>query len=516
MNLSECVHIYADKFGDAKPAIICDDTGEQMTYPELNRIINRVANLLTGLGAVPGTRVALMLKSRPELIYASYGIYRMGGIYVVINSRLKEKETRHILTNSGAEILICDSSVVPLIKDIRSQCEGLKHVVVYGGENGGHDVDKDDGGFQRFDRLLSDQSEDFPMNPDIMDIGAIFYTGGTTGTPKGVVLTHEAIIGNSLAGSKRFLYDEDSIVVSANPMFHIGGMAGGPYYAFLNGGTLVQQEFFDAEKYVAAVQKYQANHIWGVPTFFYSINNLPEAKVTAESLKTVRMAFSAAGVFYTPIRKAFEERFGIKVYQYYGLTENSPGVTEEDPLSTDERRYESVGTPLPGVEIKIVDEDDNELPPGENGELCVRSPYLMNEYWQNPEATQKAMRGGWLHTGDQGHVDEKNYFYIMGRKDDMILVGGTNVYPAEVEKLIMEDEPRIKNIAVVGVFDERLGEIPKAFAILKPGAKMTEQEIIDLARSKMAHYKAPRHVDFLDALPMTTVGKVDKKALQKR
>lgn len=508
MNLSESLEIFAKKFGNEKPALVSDDTGEQWTYPELNGVINQVATMLKGLGASAGSRIALMLKSRPELIYCSYGIYRAGGIYVVINSRLKEKETRHILTNSGAEILICDASVAPLIKEIRNQCAGLRHVVVYG------DLAKDD--FPTFSSLMDGQPTELSWDPEASEIGAIFYTGGTTGTPKGVVLSHAAIIGNSLAGSKRLLYDEDAIVVSANPMFHIGGMAGGPFYAFLNGGTLIQQEFFDAERYVAAVRKYRANHIWGVPTFYYSINQLPESKASREHLRTVRMAFSAAGVFYTPVRKAFEDRFGIKVYQYYGLTENSPGVTVEDPLSTDERRYESVGTPLPGVEIKIVDEDDNELPPGEKGELCVRSPYLMKEYWQNPDATRKAMQGGLLHTGDQGYVDEKGYFFVLGRKDDMILVGGTNVYPAEVEKLIMENEDRIKDVSVVGVCDERLGEVPVAFVVLQEGATMTEQEVIDLARTKMAHYKAPRCVDFLEALPMTTVGKVDKKALQKR
>ena len=508
MNLSECVDIYAKKFGNSKPAMICDDTGEQWTYPELNAIINRIANAYGELGADIDTRIALMLKSRPELIFCSYGIYRAGGIYVVINSRLKEKETRHILTNSGAEILVCDASVVPLVKEIRHQCEGLRHVVVFG--------ETDDTEFIRFDDLVDKQSPEFPMDPDINEIGAIFYTGGTTGTPKGVVLTHAAIAGDSLSASRRFLYDEDSIVVSANPMFHIGGMAGGPYYAFLNGGTLVQQEFFSAEKYVNAVVKYKANHIWGVPTFFYSINQLPESKASAGHFRTVRMAFSAAGVFYTPVRKAFEERFGIKVYQYYGLTENSPGVTVEDPSSPDERRYESVGAPLPEVEIKIVDDDDNELPPGETGELCVRGPFLMREYWQNPEATAKAMRGGWLHTGDRGYIDEKGYFYIMGRKDDMINVGGVNVYPAEVEKLIKENDARIKDISVVGVYDERLGEVPKAFVILHEGVGMTEGEVIELARSRMAHYKAPRTVGFISELPMTTVGKVDKKALQNR
>ena len=508
MNLSECVQIFAEQFGDSKPALICDETGRQWTYLELNKSINRIANMLKSLDASVGSRVALMLRSRPELILCSYGIYRAGCIYVAINSRLKEKETKHIITNSGAEILICDASVVPLIREIRSRCEGLMRVVVYG--------DKKEDGFDNFSELIAGQSEEFPCDPDINDIGAIFYTGGTTGVPKGVVLSHKALIGNNLASSKRFGYDEDSIIVSANPMFHIGGMAGGPFYAFLNGGTLVQQEFFDARKYVDAVKKYKANHIWGVPTFYYSINQIPESELPASDLSSVRMAFSAAGVFYTPVRLAFEKRFGIKVYQYYGLTENSPGVTVEDPNSTDERRYESVGTPLPETEIKIVDDNDNELPPGEVGELCVRSPYLMNEYWNNPEATAKAMRGGWLHTGDQGYIDEKGYFFIMGRKHDMILVGGSNVYPAEVEKLIMEDEPRLSNVSIVGVFDERLGEVPKAFVVLKKGAEMSAQEIIDLARSKMAHYKAPRSVEFVDSLPMTTVGKVDKKALQQR
>ncbi len=507
MNLSECLQTFARKFGDSKPALIFDQTGEQWTYPQLNALTNRIANGLKALGVGPGTRVALMLKSRPELIFCSYGTYRLGGVYVAINFRLKEKETRHILTNSGAEVLICDVSVLPLIREIRDQCQGLRQVIAYG--------EPSPPGVLTFSDLIDNQPETFPLQPDIHPIGAIMYTGGTTGLPKGVVLSHAAIIGDSLAGSKRLLYDEQSIVVSANPMFHIGGMAGGPYYAFLNGGTLVLQEFFDPEGYVQAVQAHQADHIWGVPTFFYAINNLPESKASREHFRSVKLGFSAAGLFYTPVRKAFEQRFGVNIYQYYGLTENAPGVTVEDPLSGDERRYESVGTPLPGVEIKIVDPDDAELPRLETGELCVRSPYLMEGYWKNPEATDKAMRGGWLHTGDQGYIDELGYFYLMGRKHDMIIVGGANVYPAEVEKLIMEDDDRFKDLSVVGIPDERLGEIPKAFVVLREEICMSEQEFIDLARSKMAHYKAPRQAAFIDALPMTSVGKVDKLKLRR-
>ena len=505
MNLAECVEEYARKFGDQKTALIFDDSGEQWSYAEINRQINRIANGLISLGISPGARVAVMLRSRPELILSSFGIYKTGCIYVAINSRLKEKETTHILKNSGAEVLICDWSVLPLVKQIRNECGELKHIIVYG------DVQEE--GFLPFSELIEGKSDYFNLDPDINEIAAIMYTGGTTGTPKGVVLTHAGIIGNSRVGSERLLFDETVTLVNANPLFHIGGMAAGPFYCFLNGATLVQQEFFNAERYIEAVKKYKATVIWGVPTFFYSFINLPESQAGARDFGTVRLGFCGAGVFLTPVRKTFEERFGVKVYQYYGLTENSPGVTVEDPLRP-ERNYESVGTALPGVEIKIVDEHDKELPLGEPGELCVRSPYLLKEYWKNHEATKEALRGGWLHTGDLGCLDEKGHFYIKGRKHDMILVGGANVYPAEIERILLECEKRIREIAVVGIPDERLGEVPKAFVILKEGAMLNEREIIELARNQMAHYKVPRSIEFLDSLPTTSVGKIDKKALQ--
>lgn len=505
MNLAECVETHALKFGDSKAALISDDSGEHWSYAELNKQINRIANGLLSLGISPGARVAVMLRSRPELIFSSFAIFKTGGIYVSINSRLKEKEIQHILKNSGAEILICDSSVMPLINDIRNDCKELKHIVVYG------DIQEE--GLIKFSELIKGKSDSYNLDPDINEVAAIMYTGGTTGAPKGVVLTHSGIIGNSLEGSKRLLFNEKTIIVIAMPMFHIGGMAAGAFYCFLNGATIVQQEFFNAEKYMEAFKKYRATVIYGVPTFYYSFNSLPESKT--KDFSSAELGFSGAGVFATSVRKAFEARFGVKVYQYYGLTENSPGVTVEDPLSP-ERNYESVGTALPGVEIKIVDENDNELPLGEHGELCVRGPYLMKEYWKNPDATRESMRGGWLHTGDQGVIDEKGHFYIMGRKHDMILVGGANVYPAEVEGILLEVDKRIRQIAVVGVTDERLGEVPKAFVVMKEGVKSTEKEIIELARAKMAHYKAPRSVVFMDTLPTTSIGKIDKKALQNK
>ncbi|OPY84827.1 MAG: Long-chain-fatty-acid--CoA ligase [Smithella sp. PtaU1.Bin162] len=505
MNLAECVEIHALKYGNSKAALISDDSGERWTYADVNKQINRIANGLQSLGIAPGSRVAVMLRSRPELIFSSFAVFKTGCIYVSINSRLKEKEIKHILINSGAEILICDSSVVPLIKEVRNDCKELKHIVVYG------DIQEE--GLIKFSEWIEGKSDNYKVDPDINEVAAIMYTGGTTGVPKGVVLTHAGIIGNSLAGSKRLLFDENTIIVIAMPMFHIGGLAAGAFYCFLNGATIIQQEFFNAVKYAAAFKKYKATVIYGVPTFYYSFNSLPESHT--KDFSSAVLGFSGAGVFATSVRKAFEERFGVKVYQYYGLTENSPGVTVEDPLSP-ERNYESVGTALPGVEIKIVDENDSKLLPGEHGELCVRGPYLMTEYWKNPDATSVAMRGGWLHTGDQGVIDEKGHFYIMGRKHDMILVGGANVYPAEVEGLLLEADKRIQQIAVVGVADERLGEIPRAFVVMKEGFKSTEKDIIELARANMAPYKTPRSVVFLDALPTTSIGKIDKRALQNR
>lgn len=505
MNLAECVEIHAVKYGDSKLALICDDTGERWSYADLNKQINRIAHGLLSLGIAAGARVAVMLRSRPELIFCSFAIFKIGCIYVSINSRLKEKEIKHILINSGAEVLICDSSVVSLIKEVRGDCKELKHIVVYG--------DAGEKEFIKFPELIAEKSDYFKVNPDSSEIAAIMYTGGTTGAPKGVVLTHAGIIGNSLAGSKRLLFDEHTIIVIAMPMFHIGGLAAGSFYCFLNGATIIQQEFFNAAKYSEAFKKYQATVIYGVPTFYYSFNSLPDFKT--KDFSSAKLGFSGAGVFATSVRKAFEARFGVKVYQYYGLTENSPGVTVEDPLAP-ERNYESVGTALPGVEIRIVDDNDNELPHGEHGELCVRGPYLMKEYWKNPEATKEAMRGGWLHTGDQGVIDEKGHFYIMGRKHDMILVGGANVYPAEVEGLLLEADKRIQQIAVIGIDDERLGEVPKAFVVMKEGFASTEKEIIELARANMAPYKIPRSVEFLDALPTTSIGKIDKKALRKK
>ena len=503
MNLAECVETHALKFGDAKAALISDDSGEHWSYAGLNKQINRIANGLLSLGISPGARIAVMLRSRPELIFCSFAIFKTGCIYVSINSRLKEKEIKHILKNSGAEILICDSSVISLIKDIRDDCKELKHIVLYG------DIQEE--GAIKFSELIKGKSDNYKVDPNITEIAAIMYTGGTTGAPKGVVLTHAAIIGNSLAGSKRLLFDENTIIVIAMPMFHIGGMAAGAFYCFLNGATMVQQEFFNAEKYIEAFKKYRATVIYGVPTFYYSFNSLPESRT--KDFSSATLGFSGAGVFAASVRKSFEERFGVKVYQYYGLTENSPGVTVEDPLAP-ERNYESVGAALPGVEIKIVDENDNELPIGEHGELCVRGPYLMKEYWKNPDTTRDSMRGGWLHTGDQGLIDEKGNFYIKGRKHDMILIGGANVYPAEVEGILLEADKRINQIAVVGVPDERLGEVPRAFVVMGKGNKCTENEIIELARANMAHYKAPRSVVFMDSLPMTSLGKIDKKLLQ--
>lgn len=501
MNLSQYIKEFADRFGDSKEALIFDDTGESWSYRELNEKINYLSSVLIGFKVKPADRVSVLLRSRPELIFWAFAIFRIGAIYVPINVRLKEGEAKHILTNSEARVLIYDESVSSIVDSVKGEIKTLNIIIKSKEYVSGED------------NITKDLIPIYAPSPEEEPIAAIMYTGGTTGLPKGVILSHNSIIGNTLVNSRRWLMDKNDTILNVPPLFHIGGMAAGPFHTFLNGGTLVMQEYFEAEKYVAAVKQYKVTCIWGVPTFYYTLNRLPDD--FPFDFSSVRLGWGAAGPFPTVVRKAFERRFGVPVYQYYGLTENSPGITSEDPKDNP-RNYEAVGTALPGNEIIIVNDADEELPPGEIGELCVRGPYMMKGYWRNEEATRKAVKNGWLHTGDLGFIDKKGYFYITDRKHDMIIVGGANVYPAEIEKILLESDSRIHQVAVVGVPDERLGEVPKAYIVLKEGVTANEEEMIAICRTQMAHYKAPRLIEFTESLPRTSIGKINKNDLRKR
>lgn len=344
------------------------------------------------------------------------------------------------------------------------------------------------------------------------DLALMIYTSGTTGRPKGVMLTHDNLYTNAVGAWEANEWQKGAISLLCLPLAHSFGVVA------MNAGNLsphkesfgVLMRWFDPEEIFRLIEQYRVNNFIGVPTMYQILLNHPAGdKYDTSSLE--RCTISAAPVT-EELYRSFTSKFNCEMYEGYGLTEASPAVALCRPSMP--LKKGSCGAPLPGVEVKIFDTQDNELPLHEQGEIVVRGPNVMKGYYKRPEETQAALRGGWLHTGDVGYLDEEGYLYITDRIKDMIIKGGYNIYPSEIEGYL-EEHPAIREVAVIGIPDEKYGEDIMAFAVLDPDQEISEEEVIAYSQSRIAKFKCPSRVKFVEALPKTLVGKVQKKELRK-
>ena len=503
--------------------------GRRLTYAALWREVEAFAKGLQEAGLKPGDRVALMLPNSPQFVIAFYGTLLAGGVGVNTNPMYTPRELHHQLRDAGARFLVILDHLLPRYLEVEKEVP-VKRVVRTGiqdylpfPKNLLYPLKaKRDGlplgfpkreGFHAFAELLKRPPAE-PHVPDPEDLALLQYTGGTTGLSKGAMLTHKNLSANALqvrAWIPDFREGEE-VVLGAIPFFHVYGMTVAMNLALLGGAKLVLLPRPEIKAIVEAIEKHQVTHFPGVPTLYVAFNNFPG--IEKRNVKSIRICLSGAAPLPVEVAKRFEELTGARLIEGYGLSEASP-VTHSNPVLGLIKKG-SIGMPFPSVDAKVVDEEGKELPPGEVGELAVKGPNVMKGYWNRPEETQKTLKDGWLFTGDLAKMDEDGYFYIVDRKKDMIIAGGYNIYPREVEEVLYQHEA-VQEAAVVGVPDPYRGETVAAFLVLKPEyqGKVSEKDIERFCRQNLAAYKVPRIIQFRESLPKSSVGKILKRELQK-
>ncbi|MGW7407610.1 long-chain-fatty-acid--CoA ligase [Streptomyces sp. NPDC054833] len=462
------------------------------TYAELDERSARAAALLRAEGVRPGDRVALMLPNVPEFVVLYYGALRAGAIVVPMNPLLKTRETEYHLNDSGAALLF-EWHQAPGEGTQGAAAAGVRHIAVEP---------------SHFAGLLAGQEPLTEVTETAADdVAVLLYTSGTTGRPKGAALTHGSLRHNTEVNAVHVqrITSED-VVVGCLPLFHIFGQICTMSVAVRSGASLTLIPRFDPQAVLDAIARDRATVFEGVPTMYAALLQHPsEADVS-----TLRMCVSGGASLPVEVLHGFERRFGCMVLEGFGMSETSPVVSFNHPDRP--RKPGSVGTPILDVEVRLLDEKGQDVGPGEVGELAVRGPNVMKGYWNLPEETATAIPDGWLRSGDLARRDEDGYLYIVDRKKDMIIRGGYNVYPREIEE-ILHEHPAVALAAVVGLAHERLGEEVAAAVVLRKGAEATPDELREFVKDRVAAYKYPRSVWLVDALPTGPSGKILKREI---
>ncbi|MEV4346483.1 long-chain fatty acid--CoA ligase [Actinoplanes sp. NPDC049596] len=475
------------------PAVMHD--GGTITYAELDARSDAVAATLAARGIGPGTAVALQLPNIPAFPITYYGILKAGAVVVPMNVLLRAPEIAHQLRDSGARAFIAWAGVAAEAAKGAAEA-GLPAPYVVDGST---------------EELSVPVAEPFPVCPrEPGDTAAIVYTSGTTGLPKGAELTHFQMYMNADIPGRIFEIRPDDVVLTVLPLFHVYGMSSAMNLGIRFGAALSLVPRFTPERVLAAIERDRATIFDGVPTMFGAL--LAHAEEHDYDTSSLRVCVSGGDAIAAQLLDAFEERFGVPILEGYGMTETASTITFNP--GPDERRAYSVGKPVWGVQVQVWDDAGRRLPAGREhiGELVTRGYHTMRGYHGHPVATAEAFDRGWFRTGDLGYADEDGFLYIVDRKKELIIRGGYNVYPREVEE-ILHRHPGVLEAAVVGVPDERLGQEIKAIVVPRPGHTPSEREIIDYCRDRVAAYKYPRLVEFRAALPLSSTGKVLKKDL---
>ncbi|MEV8066466.1 long-chain fatty acid--CoA ligase [Streptomyces sp. NPDC085995] len=463
-----------------------------ITYAELDERSARAAALLRSEGIRPGDRVALMLPNVPEFVVLYYAALRAGAVVVPMNPLLKTREVEFHLADSGA-VRLFEWHQAPGEGAQGAAAAGVRHTAV------------EPAAFAAL--LAGHEPLSAVADPDGEDMAVLLYTSGTTGRPKGAVLTHAGLRHNTEVNSIRVqkMTPED-VVVGCLPLFHIFGQVCTMSAAVRSGACLVLIPRFDPQTVLDAVARERATVFEGVPTMYAALLQHP----SDADVSTLRMCISGGASLPVEILHGFEERFGCPVLEGFGMSETSPVVTFNHPDRP--RKAGSIGTPIQDVEVRLLDADGKDVPAGEIGELAVRGPNVMKGYWNRPEETAAALPDGWLRSGDLARADEDGYLYIVDRKKDMIIRGGYNVYPREIEE-VLHEHPAVGMAAVLGVPHASLGEDVAAAVVLRPGARATPDELRQYVKDRVAAYKYPRHVWLVDRLPMGPSGKILKREI---
>jgi long-chain acyl-CoA synthetase len=495
VNLSNII-LHGSRCVPDHEAIIFED--RRITYRELNSAVDMVAYYLRDVGIHENDKVALYCENRPEWIMLYYGIIRLGAAVVCVSSAYRSTELEYLLKDSQPACVITSEGLVTHIPDSMT-LPGIKDVLV---------IERDEQLSDLCRKAATDSIVPFPVKDcDAEASCSILYTGGTTGVPKGAMLTHE----NLLYTAQNVCYHEraDSrdrglCFLPLNHVFAGNHIMNSLLYSF---GTLVIHRGFDMDEIISSIEANGITRLYAVPTVYIRFLNNPDCHVR---LRSVGYSFSAATSMPAEIVRQWKSTFGLNIHEAYGMTESSSLVTFNHLYR---HKIGSVGTPAGLVEVKIANEDGSRVPDGQEGEILIRGPNVMKGYYNRPEETAETLAGGWLHSGDVGRLDEEGYLYIVDRIKDMIITGGLNVYPTEVENALYLHES-VEECAVAGLAHDEYGEVVTAFVRLKQGFGVTEDELIRFCKQRIASYKAPKKVFFVEDFPRTPQGKLLKRKLR--
>ena len=487
---------------------------ERYSYEQLDSSVRKFAADLKKAGIQRGDKVAIMLPNVPEFTIAYFGIVYAGAVVVSLNILLSADELHYQLTNSEAKALVLHADCCDAGLEGFDRCETCK-ILYIAGENGSEKAPLNARSITAA-LTRSDHADLCQTMPD--DTAVILYTSGTTGKPKGAELTHSNLYFNAQYSAERLfsLWPNEINVMrpgfvglGALPMYHIFGQVVVQSALLMGGGSFVCMKRFTAEAAVAAIEKEKIVFLPGVPTMFFAI--LHDVKSGTADLSSLKHCVSGGAPMPVDVKESFKEKFGVVIQEGYGLTEPSPLATVQ--LSNETEKCGTAGKPIHGIDVKIFDENDQEVVQGERGEIVIRGHNIMKGYYKNPEATTEAMRSGWFHSGDIGYIDEDGDVFIVDREKDMILRGGYNVYPREVEEVLYK-HPAVMEAAVIGAPHERYGEEVKAVVSLKPDQLASPEDIIAHCKEHLAAYKYPRHLEIMDSLPKGPTGKLLKRVLR--
>lgn len=478
--------------------------GKDFSYGELNSRVNRLCHLFLRLGVKKGDRVAVLLSNCHQYIEAFFALSKIGGILVPLNFRLVGSELLYIMNDSGAQTLVFGEEFVDLVTSINQECSIERGRYI--------SVGKTVPWALNYEEEIGTESHEEPKTDESIggeDAHILMYTSGTTGLPKGAILSHRKTFFNALNADIYYGLTSDDTMLVSRALFHSGGLLVEAVPMLYKGGTIVLKRRFRPEEILEVIQQYRVTVLEAPATLYKFI--LEECDLRKYDLRSLKCCFTGGERVPPSLLKEYQER-GITISQLYGQTETS--TITWLPVSDAVRKLGSVGIPVFHGDIRIVNKAGADVKPGEVGEIIVSGCITMSGYWGRPDLTEEQIKDGWLHTGDLATIDEEGFIYIVDREKDMFISGGENVYPAEIEKVYLENQ-KILNVAVVGVPDKKWGEVGVAFIVLKDGENMSEEEALQFCKGKLARYKIPKFVRFVKSLPMTAAQKIMRNRLRK-
>ncbi len=503
MSLKLILEEAARRYG-GKTAIVSGD--QRLSYADLNETSNKVANALIRMGINKGDRVAMLLSNSPEFVITYFGIVKSGAIAVPLDTKYKVGELASLFDNCLPKVLVAESPTLGPLIPVLPGFKSIKHVIDLGS--------KYEGQFPSYQEILTASSvQGIEAKPEPEGIAHIGYTSGPSFRPRGVMLSHRCLVREAAISGDGFQQtDKDIMMLFALPMHHVFGLVAALLASVNKGSTvvIVPGTGLSISSFIAAIEREKGTIFLGVPYIFALLVDVAEKEGIKNDLSSLRLCASAGAPLPIDVIQRFKQHYGFDIFDCWGLTEAACHVTCLPIDGTG--KLGSVGKALPGWEVKIVDDKDRELPANQVGEVIVRGP-IMKGYYDSPQATAEVIKGGWLYTGDIGKVEEDGYLFITGRKKETMIVKGQNIHPSDIES-VLYTHPKVAEAAVMGIPDEIRGEVVGAVISLKEGEVATEQEIKQFCLERIVNYKVPKQVIFLDSLPRTTAGEIDKKSIR--